>query len=88
MSEPTDLSADAFAPDDGAGMSDTELRALLAQARETGNEPLRRLLASYVTLRRLAAEMITLVEMREGAVTVVRTPLFQRIRHLTRRTSV
>ena len=86
MSDAPDVSDEAFAPDDAAGLSDAELRRLLAQARETGDEPLRRLLASYLTLRRLAAEMITLIEMREGAITIVRTPLFSRIRHLARRT--
>ena len=83
-----DTSAEeTFAPDDAAGLSDAELRALLAQARASGDDPLRRLLASYITLRRMSAEMLTLIEAREGAVTVVRTPLFMRLRHLTRRTA-
>ena len=88
MSDTPDLSAEDFAPDDASGVSDAELRGLLAEARASGNEPLRRLLASYITLRRLSAEMLTLVEAREGAVTVVRTPLFSRLKHLTRRTRV
>ena len=75
-----------FPPDDAAGMTDEELRALLAQAKAAGDERLRRLLASYITLRRLSAEMLTLIEAREGAIVVVRTPLFARLRHLTRRT--
>ena len=70
---------------DEGSLSDAELRALLARARESGDEPLRRLLASYLTLRRMAAEMVTLIEAREGAATVVRTPLFSRLRELTRR---
>ncbi len=88
MNQKLDPSAEAFAPDEASGLSDAELRSLLAQARRTGDEPLRRLLASYVTLRRLAADMITLIETREGAATIVRTPLFSRIKHLTRRTEV
>ena len=87
MSDATPLPDETFAPDDATGLSDAELRGLLAQARATGDEPLRRLLASYLTLRTLAAEMVTLIEAREGAATVVRTPLFSRLRHLTRRTS-
>ena len=85
MSNEIEIADDGFAPDDASGMSDDELRALLVQARAAGDEPLRRLLASYITLRRLSAEMLTLIEAREGAIVVVRTPLFQRIRHLTRR---
>jgi hypothetical protein len=88
MSDRPDRSAEDFAPDDASGVSDAELRGLLADARASDNEPLRRLLASYITLRRLSAEMITLIEAREGAATVVRTPLFSRIKHLTRRTPV
>ena len=88
MSDKPDLSAEDFTPDDASGVSDAELRALLADARASDNEPLRRLLASYITLRRLSAEMITLIAAREGAATVVRTPLFSRLKHLTRRTPV
>ena len=73
--------------DDGASLSDAELRALLERAKATGDEPLRRLLASYVTLRRLSAELIGVVETREGAQTIVRTPIFLRLRELTRRTA-
>ena len=85
MSDAADPSGEAFTPDDAGALSDEELRRLLARARETGDEPLRRLLASYITLRRLAAEMLALIEAREGAVTIVRTPLFSRLKHLTRR---
>ena len=88
MSDTPDLSAEDFAPDDASGVSDAELRGLLAEARASGNEPLRRLLASYITLRRLAAEMLTVIAAREGAATVVRTPLFSRLKHLTRRARV
>jgi hypothetical protein len=87
MSDDVHAAADAFAPDDASGLSDAELRALLAQARSTGDVPLRRLLASYLTLRRLAADVVELIEAREGAVTVVRTPLFSRLKHLARRTN-
>ena len=85
MTEPTDLAPDDFPPDDASGLSDAELRALLARAKETHDEPLRRLIASYLILRRLAADMITLIEAREGSITVVRTPLFSRIKHIVRR---
>ena len=88
MSDTPDLSTEDFAPDDASGVSDAELRGLLAEARASGNEPLRRLLASYITLRSLSAEMITLIAAREGAVTIVRTPLFSRLKRLTRRTRV
>lgn len=67
-----------------APMADAELRALLVRARETGDEPLRRLLTEHLVLRRMAAEMITFIEAREGAQTIVRTPLFLRLRELTR----
>ena len=88
MSDTPDLSAEDFAPDDASGVSDTELRQLLVEARASGNDPLRRLLASYISLRRLSAEMITLVAAREGAMTIVKTPLFSRLKQLTRRTAV
>jgi hypothetical protein len=71
--------------DDESPLSDDELRALRDRARETGDDALRRLVMSYLTLRRLAAEMVTFIETREGAATVVRTPLFGRVRELTRR---
>lgn len=73
--------------EDADALSDAELRALLARARDTGDDALRRLLASHLMLRRMAAEMITLIEAREGAQTVVRTPLFLRLRELTRRSA-
>jgi hypothetical protein len=86
MTDDIDLDTHEFAPDDASGLSDVELRQLLAEARAAGNEPLRRLLASYISLRRLAGEVVTLIEAREGAITVVRTPLFRRLKQLTRRT--
>ena len=73
--------------EDADALTDAELRALLARAKETGDDALRRLLASHLMLRRLSAEMITLIESREGAQTVVRTPLFLRLRELTRRSA-
>ena len=85
MQDETELAGEAFAPDDAAGVSDAELRALLAQAKATGDEPLRRMLASYLVLRKLSAEMIVLIEAREGAQTVTRSSLFSRLKHLTRR---
>ena len=85
MTDAADLSPDNFPPDDAAGLSDAELRALLARAKESNDEPLRRLIASYLILRRLAADMVTLIETREGAITVVRTPLFSRIKGITKR---
>jgi hypothetical protein len=85
MSDEVDQSPEAFPPDDASGLSDAELRSLLAQARRTGDEPLRRLIASYITLRTLSGEMVALIEAREGAATVARTPLFSRLRQLTRR---
>ena len=57
---------------------DAEIHGLLAGARASDDEPLRRLLASYIALRRSSAEMLTLIEAREGAAAVVRTPLFRR----------
>lgn len=77
-----------FPPDDASGLSDAELRRLLEQAKGSNDEALRRLLASYITLRRLSAEMLTLIESREGGVTIKRTPLFQRLRHLTQRSAI
>jgi hypothetical protein len=73
--------------DDESPLTDDELRALVARAREAGDEPLRRLVSGYITLRRLSAEMLGLIEAREGAATVARTPLFLRLRELTRRPS-
>ena len=81
----TGPNAVAESMDDGASLSDAELRALLARARDGGDEALRRLVTSYVTLRRLSADMLQLIEAREGAQTVVRTPIFLRLRELTRR---
>ena len=76
-----------FPPDDAAGLSDAELRQLLERARASNDEPLRRLLASYITLRRLSAEMLTVIAAREGAMTITRTPIFQRLRDLTQRSA-
>jgi hypothetical protein len=87
MTENHDPTDEGIAPDDASGMSDAELRRLLAQARAAGDEPLRRLVSSYLVLRRMSAEMLTLIETREGAQTITRTPIFSRLRHLTRRTA-
>lgn len=82
---PDDPILDAPLADAAALPTDAELRALLAEARERGDEPAQRLVTSYITLRRLAGEMLTLIEAREGAMTVVRTPIFARLAELARR---
>lgn len=85
MTQPTGRPDEDFSLDEATLLSDAELRALGIRARETGDEPLRRLVASYLQLRTLAAEMVTFIETREGAITIVRTPLFSRVKQLTRR---
>ena len=86
MTEPTfPYESDVFPPDDASGLTDAELRALVERARTADDEALRRLVASYITLRTLAAEMVSFIETREGSITIVRTPLFSRMKHLTRR---
>lgn len=79
------MTPDDFPDDDGAGITDAELRTLREQARATDDAPLRRLLASYITLRTMTAEMVTFIEAREGAQTVTRSTLFSRLKELTRR---
>ena len=75
----------ATPPDDDLGdFTDAELKALATSARERGDDATRRLVSRYITLRRLTSDMLTFIEAREGAVTVVRTPIFQRLRELTR----
>jgi hypothetical protein len=76
---------DGVAPDDATGLSDTELRALLAQAKAAGDEPLRRLVSSYVTLRRLTAEALTTVETQYGAAAVARVPSLSHLKRLVQR---
>ena len=71
--------------DEETGLDDAELRALLARARADGDEPLRRLVASYVTLRRLTADAIEFVETQYGGSTVARVPLLVRLKRLARR---
>ena len=87
MTDHADAPPDDFPPDDASGLSDAEVRELAARARATGDEPLRRLVASYLTLRRVAAETVTFIEAREGAQTVVRTTVFRRLRQLARRSA-
>ena len=75
--------------DDGGGerhspITDTELKSLLQHARQSGDEPLRRLVADYITLRRVTADVIAFIESREGGAAVSRTPLLLRARALTR----
>jgi hypothetical protein len=79
------MTPDDFPDDDAAGITDAELRTLREQARTTEDAPLRRLLASYITLRTMTAEMVTFIEAREGAQTVTRSTLFSRLKELTRR---
>jgi hypothetical protein len=75
------------AADDASAESigDAELRALLARAKADGDEPLRRLVSSYVTLRRLSADVIELIETQFGGATVARAPLLTHVKRLTRR---
>ena len=63
-------------------ITDAELHALLLQARASGDERLRRLVTSYVTLRRVTADVIAFIEAREGGAAVGGTPLLLRARHL------
>jgi hypothetical protein len=76
---------DDLPPDDASGLSDVELRALLARAKAGGDEPLRRLVASYVTLRRLTADALTTVEAQYGAAAVARVPSLAHLKRLVRR---
>ena len=83
---PDDLSDDALAAE-ATSLSDAELRALLVRAKETGDEPLRRLLASYVMLRRLSADVIELIETQFGGSTVANAPLLKHVRQYVRRSA-
>lgn len=65
-------------------MPDTELKSLLQHARQSGDEPLRRLVTDYITLRRVTADVIAFIESREGGAAVSGTPLLLRARALTR----
>lgn len=64
-------------------ITNTELKSLLEQARQAGDDPLRRLVADYITLRRVTADVIVLIESREGGAAVAGTPLLRRARALT-----
>lgn len=77
-------------PDDMGGadaISDAELKALMLQARVGPDDPLRRLIVSYLMLRRVTAEVITLVSAREGGASIANTPLLRRARELSTRES-
>jgi len=76
---------DDLPPDDASGLSDAELRALLARAKAGGDEPLRRLVASYVTLRHLTAEALVTVETQYGAAAVARVPSLAHLKRLVQR---
>ena len=76
---------DTDAPDDALPLTDADLRELLARAKEGNDEPLHRLVSSYVTLRRLSADVIELIETQFGGATVARAPLLTRVKRLTRR---
>ena len=81
------MTDDATTPDtaDEAPLGDAELRDLLARAKADDDEPLRRLVSSYVMLRRLSADVIELIETQYGGATVARAPLLARVKRLTRR---
>jgi hypothetical protein len=81
----TDPALPTEADDDASALTDAELRDLLARAKAGNDEPLRRLVASYVTLRRLSADMIELIITQYGGATVAQAPLLVRVRELTRR---
>ena len=85
MSDDPQHFAELLPPDEATVLGDAELKALMARAKDGNDESLRRLLVSYITLRRLAADMVTFIETREGAQTIVRSTLFNRVRDLTRR---
>lgn len=69
--------------EDVAGtITDAELVLLRTRARADGDEPLRRLILSYLMLRRVTAEVITLVSAREGGASIATTPLLRRAREL------
>jgi hypothetical protein len=72
-------------PDDATSLSDEELRELLRRARTTGDEPLRRLVTSYVTLRKLAADAVALVETQFGGMVVAQAPALVRLKQVARR---
>lgn len=64
-------------------VTDAELTVLRTRARELGDDPLRRLIVSYLMLRRVTAEVITLVSAREGGASIANTPLLRRARELS-----
>ena len=64
-------------------VTDAELKALRSRARDDGDEPLRRLIVSYLMLRRVTADVITLVSAREGGASIAMTPLLRRARELS-----
>lgn len=68
---------------DVAPITDSELRALLAQGREHADGPLVRLVTSYLTLRRVTADVIAAIEAREGGAAVAKNPLLRRARELS-----
>jgi hypothetical protein len=68
---------------DDQPMRPTELRELLARARERDDPQLVRLITSYITLRSVLADVIASIEAREGGAAVARTPLLLRARELS-----
>jgi hypothetical protein len=70
---------------DEPGLSDTELRELLARAKAANDEPLRRLISSYITLRKVTGDVVAAIETQFGGSTVANAPLLAHARRLVRR---
>jgi hypothetical protein len=73
--------------DDGAPLTDGELREMLARARANDHPQVVRLVTRYVTLRRVTADVIAAIEEREGGAAVAKSPLLLRARELSARVS-
>ena len=82
MNPPVRIDEGASGADDQP-IRDTELRELLARARERDDPQSVRLITSYVTLRSVLADVIASIEAREGGAAVARTPLLLRARELS-----
>ena len=83
--DPFESSEAEFDEDFGApAPSDAELAELLAQARATGNVPLRRLIYCYRGLRRVTADVVATLEERDGPAIFRSVPLLDLAKFLTR----